>query len=490
MTRMGPKPALPEVFLDLSDLPESGPERVIAFVESFCRLPKGGRDNPAGAPIRLRPWQRQILYGIYGRDERPRQALVSVARKNGKSLLAACLGLYHLVADGVESAEVIIASVDERTAKVIFHLVRRMVELNPALADVLQVYVSPPRIVHPASDSSLEALPGEWSALQGRNPSMTICDELHVMAVDTWDALAMAGGTRAEPLVLGISTECDDDDQNLMARLVEHGRDGEDESFVFFEWTAPVGCEVDDREAWAEANPMLGDTLDEDHLAAMVRTTREGPFRRYHLNQRVRIDGAWLPLGSWDACADPERRIEDGAQVVLGFDGSFSQDCTALVVVSVDTAPHIELLELWEAPDGDADYRVPIADVEEAIRQACKRWKVSEVAADPFRWQRSLQALAADGVPTVEYPQSTQRMTVATSAFYTAVMNGGLTHSGDPRLARHVRNCVLREDSRGSRLTKASKASRRRIDAAVAALMAFDRASQQRPDYNILDSVF
>ncbi len=117
----------------------------------------------------------------------------------------------------------------------------------------------------------LEALPGEWSRLQGRNPSFVVADELHVMSADVWDALTMAGGTRTAPLVLGISTECDDDDTNLMARLVEHGRDGEDEDFFFAEWTTPTGCEVDDREAWAAANPMLGDTLDVDHLRAMVR---------------------------------------------------------------------------------------------------------------------------------------------------------------------------------------------------------------------------
>jgi phage terminase large subunit-like protein len=60
-----------------------------------------------------------------------------------------------------------------------------------------------------------------------------------------------------------------------MARLVEHGRDGEDEDFFFAEWTAPADCAVDDREAWALANPQLGDTLDPAHLAATVRTSRE-----------------------------------------------------------------------------------------------------------------------------------------------------------------------------------------------------------------------
>ncbi|MBA3523687.1 MAG: hypothetical protein H0T85_03875 [Geodermatophilaceae bacterium] len=96
--------------------------------------------------------------------------------------------------------------------------------------------------------------------------------------------------------------------------------------------------------------------------------------------------------------------IPDGAEVVLGLDGSFSQDCTALTVVSCAGVPHIDIVELWEAPEGHPEYRVPIADVEEAVRQACRRWTVREVAADPFRWQRSLQALDSEGIPVVEYP--------------------------------------------------------------------------------------
>ena len=68
-------------------------------------------------------------------------------------------------------------------------------------------------------------------------------------------------------------------------------------------------------------------------------------------------------------------------------------------------------------------------------------------------------------------------MQPATARFYEAVVNGQLTHSGDSRLARHVGNAILKEDARGARLAKESKDSPRRIDAAVAAVMAHDRAA-------------
>jgi phage terminase large subunit-like protein len=69
-------------------------------------------------------------------------------------------------------------------------------------------------------------------------------------------------------------------------------------------------------------------------------------------------------------------------------------------------------------------------------------------------------------------------MVPATQRFYEAVINKGMTHSGDPRLARHVANSVLRTDQRGSRLSKDTKNSPRKIDLAIAAVMAVDRASQ------------
>jgi len=160
---------------------------------------------------------------------------------------------------------------------------------------------------------------------------------------------------------------------------------------------------------------------------------REASFRRARLCQLTdQLEEAWLPPSAWAAVADATRSIPDGADVVLAFDGSFNGDTTVLVVASVAERPHVDLVELWEA----GGRQVPVVDVEQAIRQACRRWRVLEIAADPFRWARSLQLLDQEGLPILEYPQSPGRMTPATARFYEAVVNGQLTHSGDHRLAR------------------------------------------------------
>ncbi|HTX96854.1 MAG TPA: terminase TerL endonuclease subunit [Mycobacterium sp.] len=186
--------------------------------------------------------------------------------------------------------------------------------------------------------------------------------------------------------------------------------------------------------------------------------------------------------------AAPNVVIGDGADVVLGFDGSFSEDSTALVAATCDEHPHILVVGCWEKPARAADdWTVPIADVEETIRQACRRYSVREICCDPYGYRRSMQILEEEGLPIVDYPQSSQRMTPATQRFYELVANRGLSHDGDRRLARHIGNAVLKVDSRGQRLAKEHKSSTRKIDLAIAAVMAVDRATVAAP-YDLLAS--
>ncbi len=468
--RAGPKAEITAPPLDLRPLPRSGPDRVVAFVEQYLHVPKG---TGARKRLRLRPWQRSIVAGLFD-DPRPRQGLLSIPRGNGKSTLAAALGLYGLYADGVEGAQVLCVASDERQARIVFNTARRMVELDDRLAERTQVFRD--RLYVPHTDSSLVPLPAEPGALQGYDPSLCIVDELHVVTADVWEAMSLAAGKRDRSLTLAISTPAADS-ESVMWRLVAHGRDGTDPAFYFREFAAPTGCDLYDEEAWALANPALDDFLHRDALRATLKTSRETSFRRFRLGQWVdQLDGAWLPPGVWDACRDI-RSIPNGADVVIALDGSFSQDCTALVAVTIEATPHIDVAACWEPPATDPDYRVPVADVEQAIRDACRRWQVREIVADPFRWTRSLQALEAEALPMREFPQSPQRMTPATTGLFEAVVNGQVTHSGDTRLARHVANAMVKDDARGTRLAKTHKHSVRRIDLAVAAVMAHARAS-------------
>jgi hypothetical protein len=75
-----------------------------------------------------------------------------------------------------------------------------------------------------------------------------------------------------------------------------------------------------------------------------------------------------LSREAWLACT-AARPIPDEAEVVLGFDGSYSGDATATVAVEIGDVPHPDVVQLWESPG----VQVPIVDVEDALREACKR---------------------------------------------------------------------------------------------------------------------
>src|SRR5918993_3724854 len=333
--RAGPKGQVTAPPLNLRRLPRRGGSRAVAFIERYVTVPKG---TGARRRLKLRGWQREIIHAVMD-EPRPRQALVSIPAGNGKSTLAAALGLYGLLADRVEGAQVLVIASDERQARIILNTARRMVELDPALYAPVQIFKD--HLLGPHTDSRFMALPADPGALQGWDPSLAIVDELHVVTDDTFEAMAARAGKREQSLLLAISTPPKaGQDDSVMRRLVDHGREGGDPSFYFAEFAAPAGCAVDDEQAWVIANPALHDFLHVDALrATLPPKMRENAFRRYRLGQWVTQDDAWLPDGAWARCADPLRSVPDGADVVAAFDGSFSRDCSVLAVATIEPHP-------------------------------------------------------------------------------------------------------------------------------------------------------
>jgi phage terminase large subunit-like protein len=486
-----------------ADLERGDGDHAAQFIEALCRITKDSVAGGAGSPILLRPWQRQILGHLLARRPdgryRHRTSLVGVARKNGKSALGAGLALYGLVC-GPDGGEVYSCAGDREQARIVFGTAKRMVELEPELADICKTYRDAIEI--PQTGSVYRVLSAEAYTKEGLNPTLVLFDEVHVQPNrEFWDVMALAMGARPEPQMIGITTagvRYDSSGQDsLCYELYEHGKRvvaGElaDPSF-FMGWWEPPAPDADFRapDTWRHANPGYDDIVTAEDFAAAVLRTPENEFRIKRCNQWVSDATAWLPGGAWDALV-VEQDILPGAEVVLGFDGSFNGDCTALVAVTVAERPHVQVVEAWERPvDADDSWQVPILDVEASIRAACRRWQVREIACDPFRWARTYQVLEGEGLPVVEFPQSPARMTPATTRFYEAVVNKGMTQSGDLRLARHIGNAVLKADSRGTRIYKEHKHSKRRIDLAVASVMALDRAAwHAEAGYDVLQSVW
>jgi phage terminase large subunit-like protein len=360
----------------------------------------------------------------------------------------------------------------------------------------------------PETNSVYRVLSAEAYSKEGYNPHRVIADELHAHKDRSlFDVMSLAMGNRGAMAQLiavttaGVKKDMTGGD-SIAYNLFQYGQKvsrGEviDPSFFMAWWAAPDEADHRDPKVWELANPGFDDLVDKADFESAVKRTPEAEFRTKRLNQWVSSQTAWLPAGTWDELKS-EREPSPDDEIILGFDGSFSGDCTVLVACTIpkteEEKPFIWLVKEWEKDLTIHDdlWRVDIQEVEETIMNFMRDYpKTREVACDPFRWQRSMEVLADKGVPIIEWPStSPKRMTQACAKFYDAVTGGTLEQDGSPVLARHLDNAVTKIDNLGIRIVKENRHSPRKIDAAVAAVIAFDRAVSSRIEEMVPDFFF
>jgi phage terminase large subunit-like protein len=479
-------------------------DRVIKFIETFLTL----GHSFIGEPFILQPFQKDIIYDMYAEGETPgkrlrRTYVLGLPRKNGKSQLGAALAIYHLVGDKYDNApQVYSAAGDRAQARLVFDEAKRMIEASPDLSEICKTYRTEIRCT--TNGGVYKALSSDAGLQQGLNPSFVVFDELHIFKnAALYEALTLGAAARKSPLTMVIST-AGYDLESPLGKLYQIGRltaghflngvrqAGEKVNSSFgMTWWGPTQEDMqadtwdhEDPLAWRRYNPfwsIMSDPMAEFDAALMQ--THESAFVRFKLNGWTTSAQAFLPAGSWAALEDPELKIADREEVILGFDGAWKGDSTALVAVSLETF-HMEVLGHWEAPPNDPDWRTPADVVEAEVIAATKKYNVKEMVADPYRFEQSLHRLQEEHkVPLLEFPTNvTGRMIPATGSFYQGVMDQEFTHDGNPALARHLANAVLRDTPTGAYITKQYKSSRNHIDLAVAAIIAVERARMWRKE--------
>lgn len=476
-----------------ADVKRGDGDLVVKFQQQFCRVTKDGFASSAGELIKFRPWQHNLTGAVYARrpdgHRRHRRALIGLPRKNGKSAIGSGFALHGLLTDG-DGAEVYGLAGDKDQAKIVFGVAKRMVELDPQLSEIIRCYRDVLEV--PGAGSIYKALSSEAYTKEGLNPTTVIYDELHAAPDDElYDVMLNAFGARRDPLMIAITTAGVKSDKtggdSICYRLYQYGlqlckKELIDDTFFFAWWGAPEDADPSSPAAWEISNPGYNDLLDpDDFVSVYAQHLAKGTvndFKTKRMNQWVSQVKAWMPEGAWNGCSRSFEFKAPPKGVVLGFDGSNTGDSTALVACTVEPDPKVIVLGIWEKPlDKNVEWRVPREDVKEAIRAACRKYDVREVAADEFIWVGELEELLDEGIPVVSFPQTMTRMGPATQRFYELVVTSKrLSHDGNPQLARHVSNAQLKIDPRGARLVKDGRGSPRRIDLAVAAVMAVDRA--------------
>jgi len=158
-------------------------ERVRSFFARWLRHSKG---EWAGQPFTLMPWQwRDVIAPLFGwkrpdGTRRFRKAFVFIPKKNGKSTLAAGIGLYMLMGDREPGAEIYSAANDREQAGIVHREALNMAEASPGLMAELQVNRSTHNIAYPRTRSYYRALSSDAPGKEGLNAHCILCDELHV----------------------------------------------------------------------------------------------------------------------------------------------------------------------------------------------------------------------------------------------------------------------------------------------------------------------
>jgi phage terminase large subunit-like protein len=438
-------------------------------------VPKG---QGVGQPVILRDWQVELVGSVVDADPVPRLAGWMIGRGNGKSSLLAMWAVFHLFTYG-QGASVVVCARSQDQARIIFNIARTLVEQSPELK--ARVQIARERMLIPATYSSFDCLVSEPQSLEGLDFSLCLVDEIGVTPPETVDVLMLAQGKRPTSTLVGIGTPPADPEGGVLHKWRELHRELGDDFIVWREFSADDFQHHDKlcEHCIRLANPAYGDFLFKDAFFTAAKTaTSEAAYRRARLCQLIASnEHPFIDTDTWDGLSNG-LVVPLGAEVVLAVDASRKHDATAIVIGTVAAKPHFDKLAVWEKPRDDDGWQVPILDVEQAVREAAKRYRVREVAYDPYAFTHSAQVLAAEGLPLVEFQQSPPRQTAATNDLFSGAINARFTHSGDADLRRHVLNATVLESDKGIRLAKTSHTKRAgKIDLATALMMCHSRAT-------------
>lgn len=490
--------------------------RVVGFFRDCLVHTKG---EWAGQPFRLLPWQERVMRQLFG-TLRPdglrqyRRAYIEVPRKNGKTSWVAGMGLYLLLCDGEEGAEIYSAAVDREQAGIMFGLAKAMIEANPDLHREVQLYQR--AIVRPKTGASYRVLSADVPTKHGLNAHAILFDELHAQSNrELWDVLTTSVAARRQPLTLAISTAGSNRnticwEQHDYAQRVLDGR-VDDPTFLPVLYGASPEDDWTDPTTWAKANPSLEKTVKLDYLAQECRRAQDvvgyqNTFKRLHLNLWTEQEDRWLDVAVWDrgAAALPDDATLATLPCWGGLDLASTHDLTAFTLVwprpgggywtrawfwlpsdklddraRKDRVPY----QTWRSDGHLAVTEGNITDfdvIRDQLRELAETYRIQEIGYDRWNASQLVTQLQADGATLVPIGQGFASMSAPTHELERLVLEGKLIHGGTPVLRWMVGNASVEQDLVGNR-KPSKKKSRERIDGVVALIMAVSRAMVADP---------
>jgi phage terminase large subunit-like protein len=455
-----------------------------------------------------------------------RRAILSIARKNGKTALIAALVLVHLIGpEAIQNGEIYSAANDREQAAQVYKVAAQIVRADPELRDILRCVDSTKTIACYANGSFYRAMSSESGTKHGLNPTFVIFDELaQAKNRELYDVLDTSMGARAEPLFVVISTQSNDP-EHILSKLIDDGINSRDPRIVCHLYEVPEDTkDIFDPRVWKKANPALGDFRSLADLKAIAdkaeRMPAEEPkFRNLYLNQRVAPVASLISRREWTACAG-DAGFAEKEEAYLALDMSAVVDLTALVMASAGEKTKVKAF-IWKPEDllkehSDRDFgsgnnrygewhkdghllvspgrSIDPAVVALKIVELCRDFKVLGLAYDRWRiadllrefdrlgfaaWEDKGQERQGTGLRLIPWGQGFKDMAPAIDALELEVIERNLIHPSNPVLTWAMANAVASMDPAGNRKLDKEKA-RFRIDPAVALTMACGLKSRDR----------
>lgn len=508
-------------------------ERVCAFIEQLSHVK--GKWAKGGERIHLEPWQCFIVVNIFGwlrkRDHarRYRETYLEIPRKNGKSVLAAGIGLWMFTGDDEHGAEVYAGATTEKQAWEVFRPAKQMLEQCPELQEATGAEAWAKALSVPSDLSRFEPVIGKPG--DGASPSCGIVDEYHEHDTpDMVDTFITGMGAREQPLLLIITTAGYNTGGPCYAKREQACKvlDGVLDNPELFALMYSIDAEDDwtDPAVLRKANPNFGVSVDGEFLEAQQRQATLNPdqqtrFRTKHLNEWCNAKTAWMSAPLWKAATDPalarDELIAERAECFISVDLASKTDLASEQTIFrrlLDGRWHYYLFGRYWLPEetieepGAANqhlYRRWVIEgwltategatidydvIVEQVKQDLKATNAGEFIFDPFNathLANKVSEAAGDSVAVVEFQQKPWNFAVPMDDITAALKDGRFHHDGNPITAWCMSN-VVGKVAKKDMYSPTKERPENKIDGAVATIMAMSRAMAEDPVDEGIDS--
>lgn len=497
-------------------------ERRIAFIEMLPHT----KGKWAGRRLELEPWQKFGIAMTFGwlkkknKLRRFRESYWEVNRKNGKSAIAAGVGLSCFVQDRENGAEVYSGATTEKQAWEVFRPARLMVMRTPALKDAAGIEVNASNLNRPIDDARFEPIIGNPG--DGASPSCAIVDEYHEHDSDSLYTTMLTGmGARDQGLIFTITTAgyniegpCYDKRREVIEML--EGTVRNDELFGWI-WTIDDTDDWKDPEALKKANPNMGVSVDFDYLVSQQQRAIRQPrfantFKTKHLGIWVSAKSSFYNLAQWERCRDTSLKLEsfEGYPAVLSFDLARKLDLNSMArlfwkdidgrrhyysvapkfwvpedtVFNHDNQKLAEKYQTWvnmgilTATDGaETDYR----EILEEAKHASQENPIKASPIDPFGATYLAHQLDDEGLEPITITQNYTNMSDPMKEIEAAIASGRFHHDGNPIMTWCMSNVIGKNLPGNDDVVRPIKQGNdNKIDGAVTLMMAVGQV--MKPD--------